>query len=206
MEILIFHILKEIHGILAFLLAFLQIVLSKKKSLNQKIVNNNYGLDKKNEFYRDLLDNLNSNKLYLQTANLEKKKVNLSIDSEQHINPIRYTKEAAYITNEVSKINNVEIDEISVSNIIRGIQINEIIYQRKDLDNHYKPITLIKRDSKIRNPYNEYNFHEFRPIAVFPNINNEFSPDIRTHVGSPEELFLQVMALKQSQKSNLIEI
>ena len=168
----------------------------KKEKFEPKIVNNNYGLDKKNEFYRDLLDNLNSNKLYLQTANLEKKKVNLSIDSEQHINPIRYTKEAAYITNEVSKINNVEIDEISVSNIIRGIQINEIIYQRKDLDNHYKPITLIKRDSKIRNPYNEYNFHEFRPIAVFPNINNEFSPDIRTHVGSPERVVFAGYGIK----------
>jgi hypothetical protein len=161
----------------------------KKKSFSPKIENNDYMQNSnKNEFYLDLLHNLNQNRLYLQTANLDRKSLNISIESADHFNPIIYTSRAAYISNEVAKMNNIELNEIETGHINRGIKINSIKYLAKDLNlTKRKPDVLIKRNTTIQNSNNNsHNDQEFRPSVKFPVILNQIYPDIQTHVGSPE--------------------
>ena len=65
-------------------------------------------------FIYDLLDNLNQNKLFLQTASIEDNSLNVTIDSAEHINPIRYSSRTAYISKKISEFNEFDIDRIEV--------------------------------------------------------------------------------------------
>lgn len=173
----------------------------KKKKFSPKLENIDYKQNSvKNEFYLDLLHNLNQNKLYLQTANLDSKSLSVSIESVDHINPVIYSSRAAYIANEVAKFNNINIDNIETGHINRGIKINSVKYFAKDLDlTDRKPDILIKRNAVVKNPdNNSHNKHEFRPSVQFPVIINDFSPNIKSHVGSPERFMYTGIGIKAS--------
>ncbi len=161
----------------------------KKNKFKPDITNTNKGQqNKENEFYLDLLENLNNNRLYLQTADLEDKNLKMTIDSEEHINPIIYSSRSAYIANNIAELNNLEINEIEVGHITRGMKINSISYKTKDLDlSERYPNVLIKRNSTIKDSVEiVYKKHEFKPKVIYPILNYQFAPDIRTHIGSPE--------------------
>jgi len=136
----------------------------------------------------DLLDNLNRNKLYLQSADLKDNSLSISIESSEHNNPIIYSSRAAYISNEISKLNDIYIDRIEVGHLVRGKVVNNIRYRSSDLNlNERYPDVLIKKYSKVSNPTNKkYHNQEFKPIVPFPIFFNQIAPDIRTHVGSPQ--------------------
>ncbi len=151
----------------------------------QKVTSNATGKDL---FYRDLLHNLNLNNIYLQTADLNKKSISITIDSPDLRNQIQSSSRAAVIAKDVAKNNGYKISYIDVGNILRGIEINNIKYKADDLNlNRETPIEIIKKNSSIRSvsPY-DYKNDEFTPRVIFPVIFNSINPDIRTHVGSPE--------------------
>tara|TARA_B110000090_G_scaffold198118_1_gene236737 strand:- start:964 stop:3096 length:2133 start_codon:yes stop_codon:yes gene_type:complete len=167
--------------------------LRKKNKFKPRIVNNEFNQGKKNEFYYDILDNLNKNRLYLQTASLQKEALSITIDSEEHFNPIIYSSRAAYIAKKVSEFNDIKVSTINIGHINRGAQINKINYLVSDLNlNDRYPDVLIKRNSQvIDSEPHDFNSHEFKPKVNFPIYLFNISPDIRSHVGSPEK-FLYV--------------
>ena len=173
----------------------------KKNKFKPSIKNNNFRQNSaKNEFYLDLLENLNSNKLYLQTANLDASSLNITIESNDHFNPIIYSSRAAYIANEVSKLNNINLNYIEVGHINRGIKINSAKYSTNDLSlTHRLPNILIKRNTIIKDSNLKAHYdHEFRPTVNFPVLINQFLPDIRTHVGSPQRFLYTGFGIKAS--------
>ncbi len=162
--------------------------LRKKNKFKPSIQNTQYNLDKKNEFYIDILENLNRNKIYLQTASVKEEKLEITVDSFEHFNPIIYSSRAAFIANEVAKFNDIQFDKISVGHISRGAQINSITFKSSDLNLEERyPDVLVQRNSSINNirPH-EYKNHEFKPKVNFPIFINNIAPDIRTHIGSPQ--------------------
>ena len=173
----------------------------KKSKFNPVIKNNNFEQNsQKNEFYLDLLSNLNENRLYLQTADLENDSLSITIESEEHINPIIYSSRAAYISKEASKMNNINLSSIEVGHIIRGIKINSAKYSSNDLSltNRF-PNILVKRNTIIHNTNSKsYHDHEFKPTVEFPILRNQFSPDVRAHVGSPERFLYMGFGIKAS--------
>lgn len=170
----------------------------KKNKFEPKIENKNFNRDKKSEFYLDLLHNLNLNKLYLQSANLEGKNLSITVDSEEHINPIIYTSRSAYIAKKVSEINKYDFNRIEVGNITRDAMINSITYRKSDLELYDRyPNVLIKQYSEVSNKDNkQHQSHEFQPKVIFPIIRSSISPDLRTHVGSPERFLYLGLGLK----------
>jgi len=171
--------------------------LKKKKSFKPVIENINHKQPKKNEFYYDLLHNLNSNSLYLQTATLNKKNLAIKVDSVDHINPIQYSSRAAYIAKKVADINNIDLDYIDVGHITRGIEINNISYRASDIAIDKKRIVLIKRntDTEAKSTGSLIE-DEFKPLLKFPIITYKVSPDIRTHIGSPAQFLYWGYGLK----------
>ena len=158
-----------------------------KKDFKPNLNDTNYKYENKYEFYNDLLENLNNNKLYLQSANLDQNNLKITIDSAEINNPIQSTSRAAFISREILLNNNFnEISEISVGNLIRGIQINNITYRSSDLDKTSFKI-IAKERSDIQKPdFTDYENHEFRPRVPFPIIIYSLEPDLRLHLGSPE--------------------
>ncbi|MDA8916441.1 YjbH domain-containing protein [Gammaproteobacteria bacterium] len=173
----------------------------KKAKFNPVIKNYDYKQStKKNEFYLDLLNNLNSNKIYLQTADLDKNSLSITVESEEHLNPVIYTSRAAFIANESSKLNSIDLENIEVGHLNRGIKINSIQYNRKDLNlTNRKPNILVKRNTKINDESSKsHHNHEFKPRVNFPVIINQFLPDIKSHVGSPERFLYTGIGIKAS--------
>jgi hypothetical protein len=172
--------------------------LRKKNKFNPIIENNFYNENTKNEFYLDILENLNKNKLYLQTALLDEDELSITIDSADHINPIIYASRAAYIANEVSDFNNIDIETIHVGHVSRGAQINNISFRTSDLDLEERlPDVLIKRYSNSQSIESKnYEKHEFKPKVNFPIFINSLSPDLRTHIGSPEKFLYSGLGIK----------
>ena len=161
--------------------------LRKKEKFDPIIKNTNYELDAKNEFYFDLLENLNRNNLLLQTADLQEGSLSLTIDSIEFNNPIQYSSRAAYISEKVASFNNVDIKKINIGNITRGIKTNKIEYRVADIKKPNKYKVIVKKNTNIYNPNpTEYKNDDFQPIIKFPVINNSIEPDIETHIGSPE--------------------
>ena len=186
----------------------LSVGFSSKKPLRKKdkfqpiIKNSNYQSDKKNEFYLDLLENLNRNNLYLQTADLNDTTLRVTIDSEYLENPIQYTSRGAYIAQDVLNFNDYDdINSIDIGLITRGIQLNEISYKTSDLVNEKKLVTLIKEATNIKKvePV-KYKEDEFRPRVNFPIIYTKIDPEIRSHVGSPERFLYYGFGIKLSSE------
>ncbi len=162
--------------------------LRKKNEFSPKISNTNHMQKGVDEFYYDLLENLNNNRLYLQTADLSEKDLSLTIDSAEIANPIQSSSRAAFIAEKILEHNQYySINQINVGTISRGIQLNNITFNTNDLKdkNNYK--TLVKKRSELKkiSPL-EYERHDFKPKVLFPIMINNISPDIRLHLGSPE--------------------
>ena len=105
----------------------------KKNEFTPEIKNKNFNQSKRYEFYYDLLDNLNQNNLYLQTAEVDESinELAITIDSAEHINPIIYSSRAAYISKKVADANEFDFNSFKVGHITRGIQINGNKNRRK---------------------------------------------------------------------------
>lgn len=173
----------------------------KKNKFNPAIRDNNFKQKSiKNEFYLDLLDNLNANNLYLQTANLDESSLDITIESEDHLNPIIYSSRAAYIANQVLVQNNINLDYIEVGHINRGIRINSAKYSSNDLNlTERLPNILVKRNTIINDSNSQSQYgHEFKPTVHFPIVINRFLPDIKTHIGSPEKFLYSGFGIKAS--------
>jgi hypothetical protein len=171
----------------------------KKNPFNPDIENRNYMQESvKNEFYLDLLQNLNKNRLFLQTANLDDQTLSLSIESADHFNPVIYSSRASYIANTVANFNAIELDSIEIGHINRGNKINSIKYQTKHLNlKDRMPNVIIKRNVVVKNSDNDsHNSHEFKPAVSFPVIINNLYPDVKTHVGSPERFLFSGIGIK----------
>jgi hypothetical protein len=191
---------------LSFSIGFTNKNIKKKSKFKPVIKNNNYKQNSnKNEFYLDLLSNLNNNNLYLQTANLKEDSLSLSIESADHFNPIIYSSRAAYIANEVLKLNSIDLKKIEIGHINRGIKINSVQYLTKDLDlTNRKPNILIKRNTLVKDSTQKpFIHHEFKPTVNFPVVQNQFSPEFRAHVGSPERFLYSGIGIKASTEIQL---
>ena len=174
--------------------------LRKKNKFNPSIKNSNYGQSKKDEFYRDLLENLNNNNLYLQSANLDEENLSITIDTEL-FNPIQYSSRTAYIANKVLDFNNIEINNIDVGLVKRGMEINNITYRVSDISNEKTFKVIAKNRSQINNINpTDYKKDEFRPLLKFPIIYSSIEPDIETHIGSPERFLFWGLGVRLSNE------
>ena len=166
--------------------------LSTKSKFKPKIVKQNEIKGSKNIFYEDLLYNLNSNRLFLQTSTLDKNEnLDISISTSDHRNAIRSSSYAASISKKVADLNDIDLSLINVSHINAGIELNKITYIADYLnDSSNTPIELKIRNSKIDsgNP-GEFLEDEFRPLVIFPTIFSSISPSIASHVGNPEKFY-----------------
>ncbi len=173
-----------------------------KKNKFEPIVKNNPD-DSRGGFYKDLLFNLNSNRLFLQTADIdfEKNELKVAITNSDHRNQIRASSYTASIATQTYKMHNLDINKITVSNINVGIETSKISYYSDHISNQKTPIEVVKNysvlDSGNVNSFKNYNF---KPILKFPILFNEITPNIVSHVGSPEKFYFGGIILQNSSE------
>ena len=107
--------------------------LSTKPKFSPELTNSDKNGNKKLDFYEDLLNNLNKNKLLLQTSNLDEGNLDISISTSEHRNAIRSSSYASFIANKVAKEHDVYLKTINISHVNAGIETNKISYLAKYL-------------------------------------------------------------------------
>ena len=161
--------------------------LRSKPKFNPSIsIKNN--TNSRKSFYDDLLYNLNNNNLFLQTASLSDDELSIAISTSEHTNAIRSSSYAASIAKEVLESHNIFSNQINISHINVGVELNNINYIFNHIDN--KPIELVIRNLKLDsgNP-NSFLKDEFKPNIKFPVIFSSIAPSLVTHIGNPEKFF-----------------
>ncbi|MFL2731114.1 MAG: YjbH domain-containing protein [Gammaproteobacteria bacterium] len=155
--------------------------LSTKPKFKPKVIKQDDIKGEKNIFYEDLLHNLNSNRLFLQTSTLHKNgNLDVSISTSDHRNAIRSSSYAASISKKVADLNEIDLSLINVSHINAGIELNNITYIADHVnENLNTPIELKIRNSRIDSgDPNHFLDDEFRPRVIFPSIFSSISPTI----------------------------
>ena len=141
-------------------------------------------------FYESILLNLNNNNLFLQTASLKEEQLNVSISTSQYRNSIRSSSYAASIVQKVSEKHNININQISISQINAGVELNKIKYIANHINNDSLPIELLIRTTALDSGDSlAFKEDEFRPNINFPVIFSSISPTLVTHIGNPEKFF-----------------
>jgi hypothetical protein len=166
--------------------------LSTKPKFKPKVIKQDNIKGEKNIFYEDLLNNLNSNRLFLQTSTLHKNgNLDVSISTSDHRNAIRSSSYAASISKKVADLNEIDLSLINISHINAGIELNNITYIADHVnENLNTPIELKIRNSRIDSgDPNHFLDDEFRPRVIFPSIFSSISPTIVSHIGNPERFY-----------------
>ncbi len=164
--------------------------LSKKQKFNPSLDIKENKEHSKIEFYESILLNLNNNNLFLQTASLKEDELDVSISTSQHRNAIRSSSYAASIVQKVSEKHEMDINQINISHINAGIELNNIKYIANHINNDNLPIELLVRNTALESGDSMgFKKDEFKPNIDFPVIFSSVSPALVTHIGNPEKFF-----------------
>ena len=141
-------------------------------------------------FYESILANLNSNNLFLQTANLKDSQLDVSISTSDYRNALRSSSYAASITKKVAEKHEININRIKISHINAGIELNNIKYLAKHINDDDSSLELLTRYTMLDSgePLG-FEEDEFKPTIDFPVIFSSISPTLVTHIGNPEKFF-----------------
>ena len=172
--------------------------LSSKPDFRPEIVKKSPVTKNKKIFYEDLLENLNNNRLFLQTASLTDKKLDIAISTSDHRNSIRSSSYASHIAKHVADLNEIDLSIINISNINAGIELNNISYISSHLKEDFKtPIEIIKYYTELDSGDPKgYEENEFKPKIEFPVIFSSIAPTIVSHIGNPEKVYYGGLVLQ----------
>tara|TARA_B100000795_G_scaffold42535_1_gene27864 strand:- start:720 stop:2852 length:2133 start_codon:yes stop_codon:yes gene_type:complete len=177
--------------------------LERKKKFRPEIKNSfDKHKDSKMPFYKDILKNLNNNKIFLQTAEIQENKLKISISSSEYRNPIRKSSYAAYIASEVSNFHDYNFNRIEVTDINVGVEINKISFKKEDLSmSNVKPIEFIINNTVLAaGNKNSYLENEFKPTIDFPQIFSSTRLGIESLIGVPEKFYFGGLVIKNTSE------
>ena len=172
----------------------------KKKKFNPKITLTNTKNQDKNSFYLDLMNNLNNNKLYLQTAELSNKNIEVAIVQSTYNSSILSAINTANITNYIAKEYDFDFNSISIKELKAGLELNKITISKNDLDNQDIPEILINGTKYESGNGDSFLDNEFKPILKFPQFFSENSLDVINHIGSPSRFYLGGLIIKNTSE------
>lgn len=162
-------------------------------------------------FYIDLVNNLNNNRLFLQTADIDakKKELKVAITHSDYLNQIRASSYAAEISRRTTQIHNLDIEKITISNINVGLETSKVSYLSDHLSNKNIPKEVVKEYTIINSgDRNSYKQNRFQPDLKLPVSFNSLTPNIVSHIGSPDKFYFGGIVIQNSNetifKRNLI--
>ena len=153
-------------------------------------------------FYEDLLYNLNNNNILLQTASLANEKLDISISTSQYRNAIRSSQYASWIASDVSQEHSIQLNQINISHINAGIELNKITYVANHANRkNDTPVEIIKRYTRFDSGNKAaYRNHEFQPSIKFPVIFSSYSPVLVSNIGNPEKFYFWGLDLQNTSE------
>jgi len=176
--------------------------LVKKKPISRAkkklTINKNISSNQKLNFYENLLNNLNINEVYLQSAEINNLgNLQVAVATDKYIYPVETHKLVGQVSNEIADLLNVSI------NTIETIQVNagSSLYSIKTINKYLKedpqyPLELVSLQTKLSSTSGEeYLKNEFKPSVIFPEIFSTYSLALVNHVGDPQRFYYGGLSL-----------
>ncbi len=146
----------------------------------------------KNTFYLDLLNNLNSNSSFLQTASVTDNTLEIAVMNNKFKNQIRSSIYAAEISKDTLIGHNIKPQKIAVTTINAGLEMNKLVFRYEDISKSVDKLILTKKNTELLPGVDkEFLENEFKPIVRYPKVFSSYIPKFVTHVGTPNAPFLK---------------
>jgi len=140
--------------------------------------------DNKLAFYQNILRNLETDDLFLQSAELKKADLKLGIVNNKYNNPIEVFEHTKIVVDELSKAQKIPLSNLSVTTINSGMETGTITA---------KAINRLNRDkigyAKIEEPKNDTKDYDFQTILSFPEFYNTIEPEFIYRYADPTRFF-----------------
>ena len=163
----------------------------KKEKISTKAVHISKSSNQKKSFYEDLLFNLNSKNLFVQSAEIKDKSLKVAIAQATYNNPVQGSELVAEISKNVSKINNLDIENIEITNVNANLEMNRVTFLKDYFEYPSSAYNYLKK-SKISfesGNKTEYLQNEFKPRLTFPRQTFGWTPVILNHIGDPIKFY-----------------
>lgn len=162
----------------------------------------NLNKDKKDNFYLNLLQNLNDNEMFLQTADYDPKKAKLDlvIATSKYRNPLHSAGKALEIIDFLNSELDINLISTTISHQNAGFNLNKIevkndLLNRKD-DLLYQRIIQTKSVKLSEGGESFNDTAEFKPRIPYPIIFNGLTPALVSHVGAPDQFLFYGIVLR----------
>ncbi len=149
-------------------------------------------LEDKDIFYKSLNRSLRDEGIYLQAANYDKDKVEISIASNRFFTSTRPVGRSARI---VSALASDSVEEIIIRPMNGDMETSMISLSRREFDNadEYKGSSaeiLLKSEIGSETHQPLYRTADFKPRVEFPEFRWNMSPGLKHQIGGPEGFYL----------------
>lgn len=159
-----------------------------------KIISNTE--NKKLDFYRNILRNLEKDSLFLQSAELDDEaNLHLGIVNNKYNNPVDVFKHAKIVTSELANLQNIPLSDLTVTNINSGIEISSM---RGKANNRLRPDKLGYINLKESGDNTEQ--LDYQTFLKFPEFYNLFKPKFIYRYADPTRFFAAGIDLQLSSE------
>ena len=138
--------------------------------------------------YLTALKNLQENKLYLQSANINEELLEVTYSQSHHQSYIRSAGRVLRVLDEIAP---EKINKFKVNNINGGMGMHSIEIAREDfksnLDKNLFP--LAKRKAQITSYQHDLDNFEFQPTTIYPTSFWKIAPTVRSQIGGPDGFY-----------------
>ena len=159
----------------------------------QLISNSN---NKKLDFYRNILRNLEKDDLFLQSAELNNEaNLHLGIANNKYNNPVDVFKHAKIVTSELASLQNIPLSNLTITNINSGIEISSMSGKA---NNRLNPDKL--GYINLGEPGNNTKQLDYQTFLQFPEFYNSFKPKFIYRYADPTRFFAGGIDLQLSSE------
>ena len=138
--------------------------------------------------YLTALKNLQENRLYLQSANIDEELLEVTYSQSHHQSYIRSTGRVLRVLDEVAPD---KITKFKVNNINAGLGMHSIEIPREDFKSNMVDnlFPLTERKAQITTYQHDIENFEFQPTTIYPASFWKIAPSVRSQIGGPDGFY-----------------
>lgn len=170
----------------------------KKKNPNNDFKSSGRGQDTKLSFHEDLIYNLNSKGIFLQSSEISENSLIVSVASNKFRDPIQVHKIVGGTALAVKKNSNLPLEDVTTVNTNVGNELHRIstpidyfAYEKET------PLELVIQHSEISaGRGSDYKRFEFQPTIKYPASFTGVAPALLNHIGDPAKFIFTGLAVR----------
>ena len=138
--------------------------------------------------YLTALKNLQENRLYLQSANVDEEILEVTYSQSHHQSYIRSTGRVLRVLDEVAPD---KITKFKVNHINAGMGMHSVEIPREDFKFNMAEnlFPLTQRKAQIKSYQHDINNFEFQPTTIYPTSFWKIAPSVRSQIGGPDGFY-----------------